>query len=181
MQLEIRINYKELAMGAIFGGALGAFTGLGAGITGAIVCAGLWAWGGSGAGRVWRYAAVPIVALLALSLTRVQMHAIHAIVATLIAAIVLAQGYGIPSSTPPEPDPGSPLGRLFFDLVEKGKSEKVAQDIASLLTRGTLALLLGLAYLPLAWTNAQNYATFLGVLVFGHLLATRFVEGAFDL
>ncbi|MCG3177015.1 MAG: hypothetical protein MOGMAGMI_01979 [Candidatus Omnitrophica bacterium] len=173
MNNPLKLNYEEMALGAAFGAALGFFVGPILAVIAALACAFLWAFGGSGAGRAWRFVGVPLVALAAIALARVPVELLHALASTGAALGVLTIGYGIPSTQPP--DAGSFLGRFFYKLAGQNGLT------ANLLTRGTLALLLGLAYLPLAWVSAQAYLAMVGVIVALHLVAVYYIEGTFTL
>ena len=158
--MKIKLNLKEIALGASFGIALSWLVGLRLGLFAAAACAILWPLGGSGKGRFWRFLGVPGVALVAIGVfTRSN-------VAAALAGLVLAQGYGIPDGT----DKGSTLGRFFYDLA------RLKEGLATLYTRGFLALLLACAYLPIGGPSIQ-WIQFAGTLVALHLIAVRFVEG----
>ena len=165
---------EEAALGAAFGASLGFFVGPIMGVAAALGCAFLWALGGAeNSKKAWRRLGVPLVALDVFILAHVPIKFPLVLASTGAAFGVLTIGYGIPSTQPP--DAGSWLGRFFYKLA--GSREVPA----ALLTRGTLALLLALAYLPLAWVNGGAYLRMTVTLVGLQLLAVRFVEGSFTL
>lgn len=158
------LNREELALGVAFGASMVFLVGpIRAGAL-AIACGFLWAVGGSGKGRAFRYVGVPLMAFAALASVGVSfsMDALAAV----IAGAVLSLGYGIPDGT----DQGSPIGRFFYYGVAK-----MRQDVASLYTRGFLALALGAAYLPVQGVNL-SWAGFLFALVVLHLIVVKWVE-----
>ena len=163
--MNIKLNFKEIALGASFGLALSFLVGLRLGLFAAIGCAILWSVGGSGKGRAFRFLGVPAVALVAIGVFD------RSNVAAVLAGLVLAQGYGIPSTQPK--DEGSLLGRFFYNLA--GTHERRA----TLYTRGTLAALLAIAYLPVHGLSTA-WIQFAGALVVLHLAAVKFVEGSFE-
>ena len=166
--MNIKLNFKEIALGASFGLALSFLVGLRLGLFAAIGCAILWSVGGSGKGRAFRFLGVPAVALVAIGVFD------RSNIAAALAGLVLAQGYGIPSPDPkPKGDKGSPLGRFFYNLA--GTHERRA----TLYTRGTLAALLAIAYLPVHGLSTA-WIQFAGALVVLHLAAVKFVEGSFE-
>lgn len=173
MNNPLKLNYEEMALGAAFGAALGFFVGPILAIIAALACAVLWAIGGAGFGRAWRFVGVPLVALAVIALARVPVATIHAIASTGVALGILTIGYGIPSTQPP--DAGSFLGRFFYKLAKQNGLK------ANLLTRGALALLLGLAYSPFAWVSTPAYLAMLCTIVALHLVAVYYVEGILTL
>lgn len=179
----MKLNKEELGLGAAFGFSFVFYITVIPAVILGLVCAALWAVGGSGAGRAWRFVGVPVAALAALFVMRVPIQLLHALASTGVALGVLTMGYGIPSTQPP--DAGSTLGRFFYKLA--GGNERAA----NFLTRGFLALLLGLAYIPLAWIigvaylpqilGVKSYVAMIATLVVLHLAAVQFLEGEITL
>lgn len=187
----MKLNKEEMALGGVFGAAFSFFIGpLWAALL-ALACAFLWAVGGSGAGRAWRYLGVPASVLAVLSvapgLCGGHLYFGLALASAGLAALVLTMGYGIPTHTETTKDPGSALGRLAYFFAEGftfpnqyDDSEIIRIRIerrATFLTRGTLAFLLGAAYAPLFAVDARAYLFLLAAVVAGQLAAVNYIEG----
>lgn len=159
----IKLNKKEIALGAGFGLAfcwiIGAW-----GLLVAALSAILWSLGGSGKGKIFRVLGVPLSAGVFVGLSA------RSFVCGALAAAVLSIGYGIPSVN----DEGSSLGRFFYYGIAKRSDSE-----ATLWTRGTLALALGIAYLPL-WRLPEWFGLVVTLVVL-HLLAIRFIEGNLEI
>lgn len=185
------LNKKEFALGVGFGAALSFFVGPLLGFSSAVAGGFLWSIGGSGAGRVYRYAGVPLMTLAVFSVARStggQITPLVAIGSTFVAALVLSVGYGIPTLTPP--DEGSTFGRFVYKLALRhvsanGHSKESYADllerVSTLIVRLTLAAALALAYLPLARVNPLAYAFFFGAVIGLHYIAVQKIEGEFKL
>lgn len=181
------LNKKEMALGAGFGAALSFFVGPIFGLTSTCACAFLWAFGGSGAGRVYRYAGVPLVTLAVLSIAKSpggQITPLVAIGSTFAACLILSMGYGIPTLQPP--DEGSTLGRFVYKLAlrhvsAQGHTEASYTDllerVSTLIVRLGLSAGLALAYLPLLWAAPAAYGLFFATVVGLHYLAIQKIEG----
>lgn len=126
------MNKEELLTGGIVGLVAGLLIGSFAYLI-IPICAVLWALGG-GEDKAWRRIGVP-VSIVAMSLFLHEN--LWSILSIPAGFGVLSIGYGIPTSDPL--DAGSVLGRFFYKLTPK---------YASLLTRGTLHLLLFVALIP---------------------------------
>jgi hypothetical protein len=127
-----KLNTEEIIIGFIFGltfvGVIGWWAVLMAFVTSLF-----WALTGAGYSKLFRRVGVPLVACLAVALVK-QYYLVF--ISLPLAFAVLSIGYGIPSPN----DAGSPLGQFFYALNP---------DNANILTRGTIYLLLALAFFPL--------------------------------
>lgn len=127
-----RLNREELLVGACVGGVFILKFGVVATLI-VPICSVLWALGGS-VNKAFRRVGVAVVPA---ALAAVLTGSAWPLLAIPAAFGVMSIGYGIPSTLPP--DAGSLLGRFFF---------KHFPEHADLFTRGTLYVLLALAFLP---------------------------------
>lgn len=129
------LNKNELIVGAVFGAVLSLFTGP-IGLLAVPFISVLWAIGGSGEGRAFRYIGVPAVGFVFLP------HTLAYIIGSVVAGALLTIGYGIPTIAPgrPDHDEGSTLGAFYYKLF-KGN-----EKLANIFTRGTLYAGMFLAY-----------------------------------
>lgn len=134
MTYLIKFNKEELGLGAAFGAAFWPALGWKAAIL-AVACSILWAIGGSGYGRIWRYLGAPLAAFLALVLCGFAAKPVLFALAPCV--LVLTFGYGIPDPpSRPDADEGSMLGRLFYNTFN------LTEFWANIATRATYAGLL---------------------------------------
>ncbi len=178
----LQLNKKEMALGAGFGFALTFMVGPLWGILATFVCSFLWSYGGSGAGRIWRYGGVPAFALLMLVVTGVPIKSL--ILPTAFAMLVFMQGYGIPT---PGLDEGSRIGRFFYNWAKREFPPVAGEDgqhyelridkVATLFTRGLLSILLGLSYISLINPMPVQYVLFFTTMLAIHYVAIENVEG----
>lgn len=133
MTYLIKFNKEELGLGAAFGLAFWPVLGLKV-IALSILCAVLWAVGGSGYGRVWRYLGAPVAAFAFLAVSGLAQQAFWGLWPCVV---VLTFGYGIPDPpTRPDRDEGSLLGRIFYKIAG-------GQEVpANIMTRAAYAALL---------------------------------------
>lgn len=188
----MKLNKEELAIGAGFGASFVFFIGWWAYLL-ALACAYLWAVGGSGAGRAWRYLGVPAAVFVTLCIVPVppgpRLYVGLALASSAAAALTLTIGYGIPTRTPP--DEGSVLGRFAHYLaagitfpsvfLSPGELRLRVERRATLLARGIIATLLAAAYCPLFTVDPRGYVAFIAASIALHLVAVRFVEGEITL
>ena len=163
----MKLNREEIGLGLAFGGSMMIFVGIVPGLVLGLVCGLLWAIGGSGLGRAWRFVGVPVAGWIALGLG--GYHIVPCLIGSVHASVVLSLGYGIPSDQPK--DDGSPIGRFFYYGLAK-----MREDVATLWTRGTLAGLLGAGYVGVHGVSLA-WMAFIGLLVALHLVIVHFVEG----
>ena len=128
----MNLNKEELIIGAVFGlSFVLVFGWLVVPVSAATSF--LWALGGRYGGGIRRWGVPAVVVAVSFYLT----HAGNVLVSYPLGVAVLSIGYGIPSTQPP--DSGSALGSFWY---------KIKPELADLLTRGTIYLLLALAFLP---------------------------------
>lgn len=163
------LNKSELVLGAIYGGVWAYFLGWWALLT-VPACAVLWAVGGSGYGHAWRVVGCPVVLGAALWLSK---HDLTPPAAAALSGVVLSLGYGIPTTHPV--DPGSPIGRFWFQLLQ------MRENAASAATRATIGLLIALSFVALAKYSFSAWV--LGVFLLTALfpVTDRFVKGSFEI
>ena len=134
----MRLNTEEIVYGAVFGASLFLWTKWLA-IPCALICALLWAIGGSGT-KLFRRLGCPVVQAVAIHITTGSLTTFLSIIP---AFGILSIGYGIPDST----DKGSTLGRFFYDLTGRNNL------YANLFTRGLIMVMLWWSFiLPLIKT-----------------------------
>lgn len=134
--MMLNLNIEELIIGAIFGGVSFPIIKWWALLT-VPLCSFLWAWTGAGHGAIWRKGGCPIVAIGSVYIVR---HHWSAWIGLIPMIIVMAQGYGIPTTQPP--DPGSALGRWAFKLARR------KEWLAEIITRGIIYLMLAVCFIP---------------------------------
>lgn len=156
----IKLNKEELGLGAAFGLAFAPVIGFKA-VFLALVCALLWAIGGSGWGRAWRFIGVPAAAFVFLALMRIDPMAAAKGLGVCVAVLTL--GYGIPDAT----DSGSFLGRILYKVARKNAFA------ANLATRAVYACLLSIGPIFLA---GYGWPFFI-ILLAGQLAAVLLLEG----
>ena len=133
------LNPEELAVGLIHALVWSVFLGLWA-VLAVPLSSFLWAWAGAdGTSKIWRRLGVPVVICGLIAIAKLTW---IPLISVLPLWGVLSIGYGIPD----DGDEGSWLGRFWF--------KKFNDDVmATIFTRGTLALLFGLVLVPLAWIS----------------------------
>lgn len=160
---KIELNKEELTLGLVAGTAFVGFLGWWVLLTGPL-CAFLWALSGAhGFSKVWRRIGVALVLSIAL------LRGWEWCFSFLTAFGVLSLGYGIPTF----PDRGSALGRFFTRFF----SDVLANDFV----RGTIAALLWLAFLPLAFVNPMAYIVSGAILIVLQVVAVIYVEGTVEI
>lgn len=97
----------------------------------------LWALGGAGYGRAFRFFGVPLLTFF-FTIFHSQFYA--CIISSLICGATLSVGYGIPSTQPP--DNGSTLGRFWYKVFKSN------ENLTNLFTRGTIYITIALGYIP---------------------------------
>lgn len=163
----MKLNKEELGLGAIFGISFFKLIGAAA-VLPMFSCAALWAIGGSGKGRAFRFVGCPLVIYFFIFYLVGELHAALMCAA---AGAWLTMGYGIPD---PEwmknRDDGSLLGRFFFKICRGD------QFWSNIFTRAFYASVLSLpfSFIPGAVPSVPL------TIVAGHVLCVVFLEGEIE-
>ena len=175
----MELNREELAIGAVFGASFTWFIHPGQFAT-VPLCALLWALSGAGAPKVLRRLMAPLL-IAAIAANRLESWI--PLLAVLPAFGVLSLGYGIPTiiktaasgggitSVLQTVDEGSRLGRFVYNYLAGQDEVK-----ANIITRFIYFLLLGIAFVPLAWFGIVPWLIGLAILSIGGVAAVLIVE-----
>lgn len=128
------LNLNEFSIGMLFGMAMTPIIGPSS-IVLAFLTGSLWAIGGAGYGRIWRYAGVPLITFFFLVL-KANFYA--CLVSSVWCGVCLTIGYGIPDQS----DEGSALGRFWMKAFNNNA------QLANFFTRGTIYTLIAIGYIP---------------------------------
>ena len=163
------LNKEEFWLGVAFSAAFFWFQG--PWFLLAAVCAGYcWARGGAKDQRkAWRRLGAPFFACLGIFM---QSGGWITFIPVIPAFIVLSMGYGIPSTQPE--DDGSWLGRFWYKILD-GEAQN-----ANMATRQTIAALLWLSFIQLAWVDLVAYILSGVILSVSTMLVVSRVEGTFE-
>lgn len=128
------LNLNEFSIGMLFGLAMTPIIGPASTVL-AFLTGSLWAIGGAGYGRIWRYAGVPTITFFFLVL---HSNFYACLVSSIICGALLTIGYGIPD----ESDEGSALGRFWMKAFHNDTT------LANIFTRGTIYTAIAIGYIP---------------------------------
>ena len=155
MQLPKTFNKEELSVGAVVAASFIFFL-LYYAILAIPLCAFLWALGGADKwNKNWRRLGVPIVICGLIALNQWSLLPLISIIPF---HMTLRIGYGVPCGT----DLGSDLGRWWTEALTPLKKPysaitKEQMTQIDLFVRGTVACLIGISMLSLAFINLPNY------------------------
>ena len=139
------MNTEERWVGMVLAATLWYFTGWWTLLT-IPLCGRLWAMGGSAQyDKNWRRICVPIVLCGCMVL---NSHSYIPLLSVAPFFVVLTLGYGIPDGM----DAGSPIGRFWY--IRCGQNDTKA----TIMTRATIGLLIGVSLLPLAFLSLEFFS-----------------------
>lgn len=151
-------------MGAAFGLSMWPVAGFWS-LAAIIPCAVLWAMGGSGIGRFWRFAGCPLLAFTFIIAAGNVF--IQSVFACVLAGAWLTTGYGIPDPpSRPDPDPGSRIGRFFYGMFN---GQEFPANVA---TRAVYAAVLSVPFFLL-----PGGGLVMPTMIVGQVLAVIYLEG----
>lgn len=151
----MKLNREELCVGFVVGASWAYFMGWWS-LIAVFASSLLWAIGGAhGTSLGWRRVGVPLAICAACSINQGRWVPMLSVI-PFFAALTI--GYGIPDDT----DEGSTLGRFWYKIC--GESD----FLATFMTRGTIALLIGLSMATLggaAWAVGTVFVTLMVPIV----------------
>lgn len=169
----MKLNKEEIIVGAVVAASFIYFTKVLSFVT-IPLSAILWAMGGAEkSDKNYRRVGVPVVICGAIAIMQLNVLPLASILPFHLA---LRLGYGVPDGT----DMGSDLGRWWaikLGIPAPFRNITVAQmDKVDIFVRGTIALLMAITMLPLAFINLPQYLLSAILLTIGMPLAVRVVK-----